>query len=116
MAVTPGLRLPIYGSALVLAPAWLRRSLVASALTTPFFNLELHGIDLADAETDRIPAALVGRQLDLRVPLARKLDALDATLRQARAAGARFCTLREAAAQMVGPEGSAGTRLPRKHA
>jgi peptidoglycan/xylan/chitin deacetylase (PgdA/CDA1 family) len=102
MAVTPGLRLPIYGSALVLAPPWLRRSLVASALTTPFFNLELHGIDLADADGDGIPAALVSRQLDLRVPLARKLEALEATLRQARAAGARFCTLRDAARHLGG--------------
>ncbi len=100
MAVTPGLRLPVYGSALVLAPEWLRRSLVASALSTPFFNLELHGIDLADADADHIPAALVSRQLDLRQPLARKLAALDATLRQAKAAGARFCTLREAATQL----------------
>ena len=100
MSVTPGLRLPVYGTALVIAPEWLRRRLVASALSTPFFNLELHGIDLADAGSDRIPAALAARQRDLRVPLQRKLEALDATLRQARGAGARFCTLREAATEL----------------
>ena len=64
------------------------------ALRAPLFNLELHGIDLADAEADEIPPALVARQPDLRRPLAHKLAALDETLAAARAAGARFVTLR----------------------
>jgi peptidoglycan/xylan/chitin deacetylase (PgdA/CDA1 family) len=98
MAVTPWLRLPVIGTTLVTAPAWLRRRLVASALRAPFFNLELHGIDLADADADGLPAALIARQPDLRQPLARKLEALDATLAEARAAGATFRTLREVAA------------------
>jgi hypothetical protein len=98
MAVTPWLRLPVIGTSLVTAPDWLRRRLVASALSAPFFNLELHGIDLCDAEADGVPAALRARQPDLRVPLARKLAALDATLAQARAAGASFLTLREVTA------------------
>ena len=51
MAVTPGLRLPVIGTSLITAPGWLRRHLVASALREPFFNLELHGIDLCDADT-----------------------------------------------------------------
>jgi peptidoglycan/xylan/chitin deacetylase (PgdA/CDA1 family) len=102
MSVTPGLRLPVYGTALVIAPEWLRRRLVASALAAPFFNLELHGIDLCDADADGIPAALAARQRDLRVPLPRKLEALDATLRQARGAGARFRTLREVSAELEG--------------
>jgi hypothetical protein len=38
---------------LVISPEWLRRRLVASALTTKHFNLELHGIDLADAALRR---------------------------------------------------------------
>jgi hypothetical protein len=70
---------------------------VSSALTTKHFNLELHGIDLADAATDGISPALVARQPDLRVPLARKLAALDATFTQVRAAGATFTTLAQAA-------------------
>jgi hypothetical protein len=37
----------------VTAPTWLRRHLVAAALRAPFFNLELHGIDLADASAGR---------------------------------------------------------------
>jgi peptidoglycan-N-acetylglucosamine deacetylase len=98
ITVTPVARLHVIGTTLVLAPGWLRRRLVAGALGAPFFNLELHGIDLADAEADGLPPALVARQPDLRRPLAHKLAALDATLAEARAAGARFVTLAEAAA------------------
>jgi peptidoglycan-N-acetylglucosamine deacetylase len=95
IAVTPLARLHVIGTSLILAPAWLRRHLVSTALRAPFFNLELHGIDLADAEADEIPSGLIARQPDLRRSLAHKLRALDETLTAARAAGARFVTLRE---------------------
>jgi peptidoglycan/xylan/chitin deacetylase (PgdA/CDA1 family) len=98
IAVTRGARLPVIGTSLIVAPAWLRRRMVASALGEPLFNLELHGIDLCDAAEDGIPAALVARQPDLRRPLAHKRAALEETLAAARAAGARFATLAEAAA------------------
>jgi hypothetical protein len=97
VTVTPVLRLHVIGTTLVLAPDWLRRRLVASALTTPHFNLELHGIDAADAVADGISPALVAHQPDLRVTLTHKLAALDATLTEARAAGATFLTLARAA-------------------
>ncbi|HEY2730643.1 MAG TPA: polysaccharide deacetylase family protein [Polyangia bacterium] len=97
MAVTPLARLPVFGTSLVTAPGWMRRHLIAVALRAPFFNLELHGIDLADADADEIPPALVARQPDLRRPLAHKLAALDETLSAARAAGARFARLDEVA-------------------
>jgi hypothetical protein len=97
MAVTPLLRLPVIGTSLITAPAWLRRHLVRTALRAPFFNLELHGIDLAHAEGDEIPPALVAKQPDLRRSLAYKLGALDETLTAARAAGARFARLDEVA-------------------
>jgi peptidoglycan/xylan/chitin deacetylase (PgdA/CDA1 family) len=97
ITVTPLLRVHVIGTTLVLAPGWLRRRLVAGALAGPFFNLELHGIDLADADGDGLPPALVARQPDLRRPLVDKLAALDATLAEARAAGAHFATLAEAA-------------------
>jgi hypothetical protein len=71
---------------------------VSAALRAPFFNLELHGIDLADADADEIPPALVARQPDLRRPLAHKLAALDETLSAAEAAGARFARLDDVAA------------------
>ena len=97
VTVTPFLRLHVIGTMVVISPEWLRRRLVASALTTQHFNLELHGIDLADAVADGISPLLVSRQPDLRVPLARKIAALDATLTEARAAGATFLTLAQAA-------------------
>lgn len=95
IAVTPLARLHVIGTSLILAPTWLRRHLVSTALRAPFFNLELHGIDLADADADEIPPALIARQPDLRRSLAHKLRALDETLTDARAAGARFVTLRD---------------------
>ncbi|HVX95469.1 MAG TPA: polysaccharide deacetylase family protein [Polyangia bacterium] len=98
MAVTPIARLPVIGTSLVTAPGWMRRHLVTAALRAPFFNLELHGIDLADAEADEIPPALIAKQPDLRKPLAHKLAALDETLAAATAAGARFARLDEVAA------------------
>jgi peptidoglycan/xylan/chitin deacetylase (PgdA/CDA1 family) len=102
MAVTPWLRLPVIGTWLVVMPPWMRRRLVAAALRAPLTNLELHGIDLADATADEIPPALVARQPDLRRPLRDKLAALDATLTEARAAGATFLPLGEAVARLPG--------------
>jgi len=96
MAVTPMLRLHVIGTSVVTFPEWLRRRMVAAALRRPFFNLELHGIDLADAEADGFPPALVARQPDLRRPLAAKRGALERTLAEARAAGATFQTLGQA--------------------
>jgi len=102
MAVTPRLRLPVIGTSLVTAPAWVRRRLVASCLDAPFFNVELHGIDLVDAREDQVPAALVARQPDLRRTFAAKRDALVATVREARARGYRFLPLREVVAALPG--------------
>ena len=102
VTVTPLLRLHVIGTMLVISPEWLRRRLVTSALTTKHFNLELHGIDLADAATDGLSPALVARQPDLRVSLTRKLAALDATLTEARKAGATFMTLAQAAEHFAG--------------
>jgi peptidoglycan/xylan/chitin deacetylase (PgdA/CDA1 family) len=97
MAVTRWLRWPVIGTGLIMAPEWMRRRMVAAALREPFFNLELHGIDLCDAEQDRIPTELTARQPDLRRPLSAKLAALDATLAEVTAAGARFQRLAEVA-------------------
>ncbi|HVU51233.1 MAG TPA: polysaccharide deacetylase family protein [Polyangia bacterium] len=101
LSVTPLARLPVIGTSLVTAPAWMRRHLIAAATRAPFFNLELHGIDLADADADELPPGLVARQPDLRKPLAHKLAALDETLAAATAAGARFARLDEVAAEVV---------------
>jgi hypothetical protein len=74
---------------------------VAAALRAPFFNLELHGIDVADAGPDRLPPALIARQPDLRIGGQQKLEALEATLVQAREAGARFLPLCEAVTMLA---------------
>ncbi len=97
VAVTPFARIPAIGTSLILAPGWLRARLIGSMRRRGFFNLELHGIDLVDAEEDGVPGQLVARQPDLRVPLARKKDALEAALDevQGRFAMARMCDLAE---------------------
>ncbi|HEX2657521.1 MAG TPA: polysaccharide deacetylase family protein [Polyangia bacterium] len=102
MAVTPLLRLHVIGTSVVTFPEWLRRRMVAAAARRPFFNLELHGIDLADAAGDGFPSALVARQPDLRRTLVAKRQALAATLDQVGRQGATFRTLSEALA-LVAP-------------
>jgi len=97
IAVTPRLRLPVIGTSLITFPGWVRRPMVAAASRQALFNLELHGIDLADASTDGIPPELIARQPDLRRPLSEKLAALEATLAEAKAAGSTFQTLADAA-------------------
>lgn len=82
VAVTPILRVPAIGTSLFLSPDWLRRRLIQAMRRRGFFNLELHAIDLIDAEADGIPGQLVARQPDLRAPLERKLAALEAVLDQ----------------------------------
>jgi peptidoglycan-N-acetylglucosamine deacetylase len=77
IATTPWLRVHAIGTSLVVAPAWVRARIVAAMAGRPFWNLELHGIDFADAEKDGIPGELVERQPDLRIPIDDKLDRLD---------------------------------------
>ncbi|MEM9493829.1 MAG: polysaccharide deacetylase, partial [Myxococcota bacterium] len=80
IAVTPYGRVPVIGTNLLLAPAVLRDHWLRAMSRRSLFNFELHGIDLADANADRMPAELVARQPDLRVPLSRKLTAFEAVL------------------------------------
>jgi peptidoglycan-N-acetylglucosamine deacetylase len=80
VAVTPCLRVPAIGTNLLPAPTALRARWLEAMRARPLFNLELHGIDLIDADEDGIPSELVARQPDLRAPLASKRRALEATL------------------------------------
>jgi hypothetical protein len=80
IATTPWLRVHAIGTSLLIAPAWLRTRLVEAMAKREFWNLELHGIDFADAEQDGIPGELVDRQPDLRIPIADKLERLDQLL------------------------------------
>jgi len=74
-------------------------------LVTPFGLAFLTFIVVPSAIGSQDLAALVARQPDLRRSLADKLAAFEETLQFARAAGARFATLAEAAAT-VGPDPS----------
>jgi len=94
VAVTPGLRLPAIGTVLLAGGGVLRRHVARAMRRRPFWNLEMHGIELCDAQADGIPDELVRRQPDLRVGLDEKRARLDAVLD---GAGATFLTLREVA-------------------
>jgi hypothetical protein len=80
IAVTPTWRIPAIGTNLLLAPVRLRQHWLDAVEGRKFFNFELHGIDLCDADDDGIPAALVARQPDLRAPLQSKRRAFEAIL------------------------------------
>jgi len=80
IAVTPLARIPAIGTSLLLAPHWLRARWLEAMRRRHFFNLELHGVDLADAEEDGVPGELCAREPALRAPLERKLRALEASL------------------------------------
>ncbi len=98
ITVTPWLRLPVHGTALVTTPVRARSFLLEAMRRRRFFNLELHGIDLVGAEEDGIPAELVAKQPDLRVSLADKQRALEASLDRL-AYDFKFEPLREIAAR-----------------
>ena len=80
VAVTPVARVPAIGTSLLVLPAWLRARIVSAMARRSFWNLELHGIDFADAEQDGIPGELVERQPDLRIPIGEKLTRMDRLL------------------------------------
>lgn len=80
IATTPWLRVHAIGTSLLVAPAWVRDRLVAAMAGREFWNLELHGIDFADAEKDGIPGELVERQPDLRIAIDAKLARMDELL------------------------------------
>jgi hypothetical protein len=101
IAVTPWARTPAIGTTMLLAPRWLRSRWIRAMSRRRLFDFELHGIDLADAAADDIPAALVDRQPDLRVPLARKQAALEQILDEV-AAGYEIVRLRDAASALAG--------------
>jgi hypothetical protein len=93
--VTRGPRLPFIGTTLTLAGPSRARLLTRLVVGEPLVNLELHGIDVLDAD-DGFPE-LRGHQPDARVPHGRKLEALSAVVGTLRAAGYSFVRLDEAA-------------------
>jgi hypothetical protein len=84
IGVTPLLRLPAIGTSLLLPTPLLSgamRSLILLGMRRqPFFNFELHGMDLLGADEDNIPEPLRSTQPDLRTPLAKRVATLDRLL------------------------------------
>jgi len=94
--VTRGLRLPFIGTSVTLAGPSRARWLAKMCVGEPLVNLELHGIDVLDT-TDGLEA-LERHQPDVRIPHARKTEAILAAIEELSKAGYRFVTMREAAA------------------
>jgi hypothetical protein len=96
--VTRGLRLPFIGTSVTLAGPSRARLLAKMCVGEPLVNLELHGIDVLDAQDGL--EALRPHQPDVRVAHERKVDALLAVVDELRAAGYTFVTMREAASAL----------------
>jgi hypothetical protein len=93
--VTPWLRLPVFGTSLMMLGPDLARRLVRGLARESFVNLELHGIDLLDA-SDQL-SELAPHQFDVRVPLERKRRTLCAVIDELRQLGFGFERLDEVA-------------------
>jgi hypothetical protein len=97
--VTPVLGLPFFGTSIGAGGPSVARALAHMVAYEPLVNLELHPIDFLDAR-DGLDA-LVGHQAELRVPVARRIEALGAALDVLRQAGYAFVSLAEAAARTL---------------
>ncbi|MBL9037222.1 MAG: polysaccharide deacetylase family protein [Archangium sp.] len=75
MAVTPVARVPFIGTFATSLPWLLVEQTFRRFRGDELFNFELHAIDVLDA-SDGVPAQLVARQRDLRVPVREKLQRL----------------------------------------
>lgn len=96
IAVTRGLRLPFIGTSVALAKPVVADTLAQGMIGRPFVNLEMHGIDLSDADEDGLKW-LAPHQPDLRRSAADKWRSLETVVRRLQGAGYRFVTLAEAA-------------------
>jgi hypothetical protein len=97
--VTPGLRLPFIGTYVALGGVAGARWLASLCVGEPLVNLELHAMDFLDA-ADGL-AALRPHQLELRLPVERRIAALGAALDVLRDAEYAFVGLEEAAAALA---------------
>ena len=94
-------RLPYIGTSLVMGGEPTARWLTQRIVGRPLVNLELHGMDLCDAELDGLDW-LRPHQPDLRKPLEHKRRALEAAVWTLRGAGYSFVTLAQAAERFGG--------------
>jgi hypothetical protein len=76
ISVSRGLRLPHIGTLMLGGPTWLSNALLRSARRSQELHIELHGLDLADADNDGYAPQLVRRQPGLTVPFALRAQRL----------------------------------------
>jgi hypothetical protein len=93
--VTRGPRLPFIGTSVTGAGPRGAKILAKMCAGYTFVNLELHGIDVLDA-TDGLEA-LRPYQMDVRIPVQRKIDAIEAACKTFLDDGYAPVTMREAA-------------------
>ncbi|MCB9593414.1 MAG: polysaccharide deacetylase family protein [Sandaracinaceae bacterium] len=96
IGVSRGARLPYIGTTVVLAGPRGARLLTRAMVGRPLVSLELHGIDLSDADEDGL-GFLAPYQADLRRGVADKRAALRAAILELEGTGHRFVTCAEAA-------------------
>lgn len=94
-------RLPFIGTSVVLAGRLGASVLARGMARRPLANLELHGIDLADADEDGL-TFLRDHQPDLQRTARAKETALRAAISELRRQGRQFVTLKEAASKLCG--------------
>ncbi len=98
MCVLPGVRWPVIGTSLIMGGPIGASAMVGAAAMAHrrHVNLELHGIDLVDADSDGVGVDLRARQPDLRRDLAYKLATFRAAFRVLEDRGYHFVPCREA--------------------
>jgi hypothetical protein len=96
--VTPA-RLPFIGTSLAVMGALPASMMARAAAGLQFVNLELHGIDFADADGDAL-GALKQYQPDLRIPLVQRRRTLRRVVRVLVDAGLEPVTLAEASSRV----------------
>lgn len=101
IGVTRGARLPFIGTSVALAGERGAALLAMQMVGRPHVSLELHAIDLADADSDGL-AWLAPHQPDLRRSADAKRRALASALRVLRDAGYRFVPCLDAARAFAG--------------
>ncbi len=97
--VTRGLRLPFIGTSVTAGGPLGAKLLARMCVGEPLVNLELHGIDVLDANDGL--EALAPHQLDVRIPQKQKVDAILAAALELQRAGYTFVTMQEAARVFV---------------
>tara|TARA_B100000674_G_scaffold463131_2_gene443866 strand:+ start:1622 stop:2539 length:918 start_codon:yes stop_codon:yes gene_type:complete len=101
ITVLPGIRFPLIGTTLSLMGTTGYRVIRPLLKQAKFLNLEFHGIDLIDLETDGIDGTLAA-QRDLRIGLESKLETFSALMEDV-SNGWNVRTLEELAPQFKGP-------------